>query len=96
MDSLRVTVNRASGKYYKPDYCLVQLILIIHFVKIVHTHLDVRLYSTCAGSETDHRNENWIGGTSALQSIVTQSIASATWCRVILKLFSSKFSGGFG
>ena len=96
MDSLRVTVNRASGKYYKPDYCLVQLILIIHFVKIVHTHLDVRLYSTCAGTKADHRNENWIGGTSALQSIVTQSIASATWCRVILKLFSRKFSGGFG
>ena len=56
MDSLRVTVNRTSGKYYKPDYCLVQLILIIHFVKIVHTHRDVRQYSTCAGTETDHRN----------------------------------------
>jgi hypothetical protein len=61
VDSLRVTVNRASGKYYKPDYCLVQLILIIHFVKIVHTHLDVRLYSTCAGTEADHRDEIWIG-----------------------------------
>ena len=67
MDSLRVTVNRASGKYYKPDYCLVQLILIIHFVKIVHTLLDVRQYSTCAGTEADNSDKKWIGGTSALQ-----------------------------
>jgi len=65
-------VNLASGRYYKPDYCLVQLILIIHFVKIVHTHqdylkslrlfhMDVQQYDTCAGTKTDHRDENRIG-----------------------------------
>jgi len=80
VDSLRVTVNRASGKYYKPDYCLVQLILIIHFVKIVHTHLDVRLYSTCAGTKADHQNENRI---KRHQCTAEYSIAKDYECYVV-------------